>query len=277
MHPAAIRHHVLVLDLPDEPPVPLLEALRQRGHHASRCEGLDRAIALLDGEAGLPPADLLVLRPPGAGRDGLRMLQRIRTASPIAVVLIGHSCDRFGDRVAALELGADDYLAPGMPLPEMIARIRAVLRRAAGGGTRALSRADGAGAAPPIQGGWRLAVHRRALVATDGGRTLPLTGAEYELLRQLQRAGGAAVDRDTISRLVFRRPWRVEDRAVDGLVKRLRRKLAGEAIASVRGVGYALRFAEPETGSEPDAHPRVENCAPNSRPSTLELQSPVAE
>ena len=89
--------------------------------------------------------------------------------------------------------------------------------------------------------GWRFAPESRALVAAAGGRDpIRLTAAEYELIRLLAAAGGEPVDRETISRAVFRRPWRVEDRAVDGLVKRIRRKLDRDAIASVRGVGYAL-------------------------------------
>jgi DNA-binding response OmpR family regulator len=155
------------------------------------------------------------------------------------------------DRVAALELGADDHLDPRMALPELVARIQAALRRAAWSGAQAAPRPAPAAAllesaqAPPILGGWRLVAHRRAVVRASGGETVALTGAEFELLRLLSAAHGEPVDREAISRVVFRRAWRVEDRAVDGLVKRVRRKLRADAIATVRGVGYALRFAEP--------------------------------
>ena len=84
-----------------------------------------------------------------------------------------------------------------------------------------------------------------------------MTNAEYALLSILAAAGGDAVERDAISEQVFRRPWRPDDRAVDSLVKRVRRKLPPDAIQSVRSVGYALTIAL-ETGS---AH--VQICAPH--------------
>jgi DNA-binding winged helix-turn-helix (wHTH) protein len=118
---------------------------------------------------------------------------------------------------------------------------------------------------------------------------LPLTGAEFELLRLLAAAAGEPVDRETISRSVFRRPWQIEDRAVDGLVKRLRRKLQADAIASVRGVGYAIRFAEAGTAAETglfvpetttmtcSTHPQVEICVTNSTLTNPGVQSAVVD
>jgi DNA-binding response OmpR family regulator len=275
MLPNAIRQHVLVFHSPSMRRTALLDLLRQAGHHVSFCDSSDRMLELLDGTADAPSPDLIVLRAEGPARDGLRLLQRIRATSAVLVVLIGHPADGYSDRVAALELGADDYLAWGMPLAEMLARIRAVLRRSASARIATLARPLPATepSLRPIQGGWQLAPHRRALVSKTDGQSLPLTGAEFDLLRLLETAGGGAVDRDTISRTVFRRPWRVEDRAVDGLIKRLRRKLQADAIASVRGVGYALRF---EDADQP-GRASVEICVPHSASPAPELQSPVVE
>ena len=282
MHIAAMRHHVLVVDAPSPRRAWLIEALNQRGFEASACDCADSAMAGLEGAAAAPPADLLLMRQASAVRDGLHLLKRIRAASPVPVVLIGNAMETYGDRVAALELGADDYLAAAMPVQEVLARIRAVLRRATLGPARPIQRPP---AMPdddrPIQGGWRLAAHRRALIGPDGEATIALTGAEFELLRLLTIARGEPVDRETISRSVFRRPWQIEDRAVDGLVKRLRRKLQDDAIASVRGIGYALRFDEAgsfvpgDTTSASASQSSVEICVHTSTVTNSNMQSAV--
>ena len=163
------------------------------------------------------------------------------------ILTFGGKADDLAERVAALELGADDCWHHGMAKVEMLARAQAMLRRVPpvaggaepGGLPQARTRADIRGGAA-LPGGWRLLPQRRLLVAADGRLSVRLTGAEFEFLRLLVAAGGEPVDRDAISRAVFRRPWQVEDRAVDGLVKRLRRKLENDTIATVRGVGYAL-------------------------------------
>lgn len=158
--------------------------------------------------------------------DLLRSLRR-ETAMPCVVV--GTTPLPSADRVAALEAGADEVLDAAVPLPEVIARLRAILRR---GGT--------AGTAPaPAGPGWRLSPAIRQMRTPEGG-THRLTAAEFELLRLLIAASGQPVDRDAISRQAFRRPWQPEDRAVDGLVKRLRRKLGQDTIQTSRGLGYAL-------------------------------------
>jgi two-component system phosphate regulon response regulator OmpR len=217
------------------------------------------------------------------------MLRRIRAVSVVPLVLMGGPAASFGDRVAALELGADDYVGAAMPLQEVLARLRAVLRRAALASRRPPRAPDEAPDVRLIEGGWRLALNRRALVGPDGEAALPLTGAEFELLRLLAAAAGEPVDRETISRSVFRRPWQIEDRAVDGLVKRLRRKLQADAIASVRGVGYAIRFAEAGTAAETplfvpetttmtcSTHPQVEICVTNSTLTNPGVQSAVVD
>lgn len=289
MHAAAIRHHVLVLDQPSPRRSWLVDALGQRGFAASACDTLDEALLRIEGSATAPRADLILLRPQGSPDDGLRMLRRIRAVSVVPLVLMGGPAASFGDRVAALELGADDYVGAAMPLQEVLARLRAVLRRAALASRRPPRAPDEAPDVRLIEGGWRLALNRRALVGPDGEAALPLTGAEFELLRLLAAADGEPVDRETISRSVFRRPWQIEDRAVDGLVKRLRRKLQADAIASVRGVGYAIRFAEAGAAAETglfvpatttmtcNAHPQVEICVTKSTLTNPGVQSAVVD
>lgn len=156
-------------------------------------------------------------------------LRHLRLESGMPCVVVAAAPLPVSERVAALDAGADEVLDAAVPVPEAVARVRAVLRRAA----------PAAAASPPARGGWRLSPGIRQMQAPDGG-SHRLTGAEFDLLRLLVAACGQAVDRDAISRQALRRPWQPDDRAVDGLVKRLRRKLGPDAIQTSRGVGYAL-------------------------------------
>jgi len=160
----------------------------------------------------------------------LDALRDLRRESSIPCVLLARTSLAVGERVATLDAGADEILDAAMPLSEAVARVRAVLRRSG----------PAAAAAPSLaRNGWRISPGTRSVHGPDGG-SWRLTGAEFDLLRLLAAAPGRAVDRDAISREAFRRPWQPEDRAVDGLVKRLRRKLGPDSILTSRGVGYAL-------------------------------------
>ncbi|MGG5819303.1 winged helix-turn-helix domain-containing protein [Falsiroseomonas sp. HW251] len=274
MGPAATGQHVLLADPGSASRRRIEEALRERGYGVGTCDAPERVLALISGRN---PPDLLLL---GAGPapERLALLRRLRRVVALPIVLVAHGKAGEADSVPALESGADDYLAAGMPVAEMLARIGAVLRRAAG--QPRPGAASGSAAPRCIEGGWRLAASRRALVAASGEASIPLTGAEFELLRLLEQAGGEPVDRETISRLVFRRAWSATDRAVDGLVKRLRRKLQAEAIASVRGVGYALCFDEARQDGANTAEPlhsEVEICAHTPVVSSTGMQSAVVE
>jgi DNA-binding response OmpR family regulator len=173
--------------------------------------------------------------------SAVEALRQLRAASSIPCILLAGTADAADDRVAALEAGADDYLHPGMATVEAVARIRAVLRRSGPGpaaqhGVPAPEAAAPDVAAPRV---WRLVPEDRCILAPDGA-VHRLTGAEFELLRLLTAAAGEPVDREVICRQVFRHPWRPEDRSVDDLVKRLRRKTDPLAIQAVWGVCYAM-------------------------------------
>lgn len=252
----ASSSHLIVYDPPPTGLDRVSDALARRGHRISRCDSIEAVVAQF-GAAAAPP-DLLLIRQAEPAAGGLDLVVRVRRVSRVPIVVHGAPLAGSRDRVAALELGADDHLDPRMAMPEVMARIHAALRRAAWCGASGTPLAPaaavpGAAAVASILGGWRLVAHRRAVVRAACGEAVALTGAEFELLRLLTAAQGEPVDREAISRVVFRRPWRVEDRAVDGLVKRVRRKLRTDAIATVRGVGYALRFAEPFAEARPAA------------------------
>jgi DNA-binding response OmpR family regulator len=196
----------------------------------------------------LERADLVLLRLPGPARDRLDFIQDLRSHCDLPCVVVSDQGETPAERIAALELGVDEYLLFTMSQPEMIARIHAVLRRAG----RVRRREVPAAASQPaaglqgtfaLAGGWHFATQRRALVCNEPPGVIRLTSAEFELLRLLAASGGSPIDRDAISRAVFRRPWQVGDRAVDSLVKRVRQKGPPDLIATVRGCGYALLFA----------------------------------
>jgi DNA-binding response OmpR family regulator len=157
-------------------------------------------------------------------------LRELRRASSMPCALVAATPLPAGDRVAALEAGADEILDPATPFPEAVARVRSMLRRSGGPADAVPCRA---------RGGWSLLAGVRLVRGPDGD-SHRLTAAEFDLLRLLAAAPGRAVGRDAISLEAFRRPWRPDDRAVDGLVKRLRRKLGPDSILTSRGLGYAL-------------------------------------
>jgi DNA-binding response OmpR family regulator len=233
--------------------LPLTSALSRRGF---RIISVDNAAAL-DGRQMFDDAasnvDLLLARLSGTIRQRLDLVRRLRSHCDLPIVVCSERGETAAERIAALELGADEYLLFTMSQPEMVARVQSVLRRASRGsaGGRSPSPLSSLVAAPQVApvmlpGGWQLAPQRRALTSSDAKRSIRLTSAEYDLLRLLAAANGNPIDRDAISLAVFRRPWRVGDRAVDSLVKRLRQKCLTDAIATVRGCGYALLIEQRE-------------------------------
>lgn len=224
----------------------LSAALSRRGFRIVTVERADLMDGRQLGQHAVNRADLLLLRLPGSARDRLEFIRHLRSRCNLPCVIVSDRGETAAERIAALELGADDYLLYTTSQPEMVARIQSVLRRAGRGpsaeSVTSLSTPVPMAPAPSVAlvGGWQLAAQRRALVSADSQKTVRLTGAEYDLLRVLAAANGNPIDRDSISLAVFRRPWRVGDRAVDSLVKRLRQKCPADAIATVRGRGYAL-------------------------------------
>jgi DNA-binding response OmpR family regulator len=180
------------------------------------------------------PPGLVILHRRLQSDADLNLLRRLRGATSVPIILRAMDGDDEVDRVMALEIGADDYAASGISQREILARVRTVLRRA------------GAVAGPMREtpAGWRLCTKQRELFAPDGSPR-HLTSAEFELMQSLLRHQGMPVHRDALSLQVLRRQHYPEDRALDNLVLRLRRKIgdggaSARLIKSVRGVGYVF-------------------------------------
>jgi DNA-binding response OmpR family regulator len=171
--------------------------------------------------------------------DGLDVLRHIRQSSAVPVLMLTARGEE-ADRVIGLEVGADDYLTKPFSMRELIARVRALLRRIER--VQQILAADRDGAGLPIVYG-PLRLDPAAYQAALDGNPLDLTRTEFELLRLLLRNPGRAFSRSYLLDTVWGEEYVAGDRSVDNAILRLRRKLGdlGEAIETVWGVGYRLR------------------------------------
>jgi two-component system copper resistance phosphate regulon response regulator CusR len=182
--------------------------------------------------------DLVVLDLMLPDRSGLEILQTLRKRHIQAPVLILTARDGIEDRVLGLDLGADDYLVKPFALPELLARIRALLRRGRPSDILRLKAAD-------------LDVDLMTRRATRGGRLLDLTAREFDLLEYLLRHQGHVVSREMLAHDVWKEPRRATpiDNVIDVQMARLRKKVDAEGqprlIHTVRGVGFVLRESDP--------------------------------
>jgi two-component system OmpR family response regulator len=172
------------------------------------------------------------------GEDGLALLRFIREGGRTPVVMLTAMGEET-DRIVGLELGADDYVPKPFNPRELLARIRAVLRRA-----EAALAPEEAAAVTYRFAGWTLETQRRRLVS-PAGVEVPLTGGEFELLACLADRPGRVLTRETLMDLLHGRSAGPFDRAIDVAVSRVRRKLEDDAknptlIKTVRGGGYVL-------------------------------------
>jgi DNA-binding response OmpR family regulator len=213
---------------------PLAEALEREGFSARVAGTVAEALRM----AGAKEPDLVLLDiglPDGSGLDVCRELRK-RGDVPV-IMLTARGAE--ADRVAGLELGADDYVVKPFSAREVTARVRAVLRRAGPGG-------GASGEAIEI-GDLRLDPDRRA--ATLDGSELELSRKEYELLRTLMEQAGRVISRQALIEEVWDMNWFGSTKTLDVHVSGLRKKLGDDAseptyIHTVRGVGF--RFSAPE-------------------------------
>jgi two-component system response regulator CpxR len=216
----------------------LSEYLQREGFVVSVAHDADSALAQLHSPAQRP--DLLILDVMMPGRDGLETLREVRLQYRLPVIMLSARGEAL-DRVIGLELGADDYLAKPCLPRELLARVRAQLRRQAPavGGTLQV-------------GALRLQPGERRAYVDD--TEMSLTGAEFLLLLGLAQRVGELVDKAALTRIALGRELERFDRSVDVHVSRLRHKLAEASagtsasaprIESVRGAGYVLIAGTP--------------------------------
>ena len=200
------------------------------------------ATGVVDGEELMQamadrPIDLILLDIMLPGASGLELCQSIRERSRVPIIMVS-ARGQESDRVAGLDLGADDYIAKPFGRPELLARVRAVLRRV------------GEPHVPldiPVPerfdfANWRYHARRRELIAPTGAE-VELTSAEHELLLTLLRHPHRTISRERLLEMSRIRIGHSSDRSIDVLVSRLRRKLgdgrrAQPIIRTIRGVGY---------------------------------------
>jgi len=227
---------ILIIDDDRELGEMLAEFLAPDHLDVSAClSGEDGLQALRDGEY-----DLLILDIMLPGMNGLDVLKEVRKGSDIPVIMLTARGEDV-DRILGLEFGADDYLSKPFNPRELLARIKAIMRRA---------RRDGRQARSIVLGGLELDVRSRRVEA--GGQVMRLTGTEFELLRCLAESPGEVVPKEQLTREVLGRRHMPYDRSIDTHVSNVRRKLAdagvdNPSIQSQRGVGYLLLVDEKGT------------------------------
>ena len=229
------KKRVLVIE--DERPIaePLADALRREGFDVqlagTAADGLEAF------SARAPDIVLLdVMLPDGDGRDVLR---QIRQASRVPVLMVSARGEEV-DRVLGLELGADDYVTKPFSAAELVARMRAVLRRSS---TELVDDAGGL-----LESG-DVAMNLDTRTVTRGGQPVDLTVKEFELLRVLLGSAGRLVKRDDLVSEVWDPNWFGSTKTLDVHVSSLRKKLGDDPAApryvhTVRGVGFRFSSAD---------------------------------
>jgi two-component system OmpR family response regulator len=201
----------------------VVTALEQAGY------AVDRAF---DGEDGgylgeTEPYDAVVLDLGLPMVDGVSVLQQWRRAGKTMPVLILTARDRWSDKVAAFDAGADDYVVKPFHVEELLARLRALLRRAAGHATSEI-------ACGPVR------VDTRASRVLVDGQPVKLTSHEYRLLAYLMHHQGRVVSRGELVEHLYDQDFDRDSNTIEVFVGRLRKKLGVDVIQTIRGLGYVL-------------------------------------
>ena len=234
LQPLVLRMRVLVVE--DEVKVAnaLKEGLEDERYEAVVAHTGEDAFFRINTEQ----FDVILLDVMLPGRDGLQILTSIRKGGVTTPVLLLTARDTVEDKVAGLNSGADDYLIKPFAFEELLARVRALLRRGRAPDSLRLAVGD-------------LDIDLVTRKVTRGGRTIELTLREFELLEYLLRHQGQVVLRDTLAREVWKETTRGTplNNVIDVHIARLRRKIdldpSAKLIHTIRGLGFMLREGEP--------------------------------
>jgi DNA-binding response OmpR family regulator len=218
-----------VLVVEDEPRMRglLVQALEDEGHRVRSVEDGLAGLMLLRSE----PIDAAAVDVSLPGMSGVELCRHVRREGLTVGIVLVTARDGLEDRILGLDSGADDYLVKPFALEELVARVRALVRRSATAGGR-IELAD-------------LVLDPTTVRAAVSGRTMPLSVKEFGLLRVLLTRAGDAVDRRTLLGEVWGDPDRFEPAIVDQYVSYVRKKLGASGtlvhIETIRGVGYRLQ------------------------------------
>ena len=232
--PASPAPRVLVVE--DEPKVAraIREGLEGEGYRVVTAPTGEEGFFLASSE----PFDLLILDRMLPGREGIEVLRALRQKGLLCPVLVLTARDAVEDRVEGLDSGADDYMVKPFAFTELLARVRALVRRGRGDQVLRLVIAD-------------LTLDVVARRVERSGEEVVLTQREYELLEYLVRHRGTIVSREMLARDVWKEPERGTplDNVIDVHITRLRRKVdqgrGVRLIHTIRGVGFLVREGEP--------------------------------
>jgi two-component system, OmpR family, response regulator len=171
--------------------------------------------------------DIVLLDLGLSGKDGLAVLRLSRSRGAVAPVLVITARDAIDDRILGLDAGADDYIVKPFDMGELLARMRAVVRRKAG-------------SPHPILSNGRIDLDPATHEVSFDGAPVRLTAREFALLRALLLRPGAILSRGELEDRIYGWGEEVESNAVEFLIHSLRRKLGADAIRNVRGVGWLV-------------------------------------
>ena len=232
----AEAHHIIVVD--DEPEIceMLADYLGHAGFKVSTAEDGAALRRLLEDQA----ADLVILDINMPGEDGLSLARYLRANTRIGIVMLT-AAGEVVDRIVGLEMGADDYLPKPVDMRELLARVRAVLRR-----MEAVPEKAGGAEAPGTRkiqfGACQLDLDAHKLYDA-AGEEVPITSMEFDLLKAFAEHPNRVLSRDQLLDLAHNRDWEPFDRSIDIRIARLRRKVETDpskpqVIKTVRGAGY---------------------------------------
>ena len=196
-------------------------------------EGAGYAVDLAtDGEEGLylgsnEQYDAIILDLGLPEIDGLTVLDRWRKEGKVTPVLVLTARDSWSDKVAGLDAGADDYVAKPFQTEELIARLRALIRRASGNASAELTAGD-------------IRLDTRSGKVTRGGEPVKLTAQEYKLLSYLLHHKGKVVSRTELIEHIYDQDFDHDSNTIEVFVTRIRKKLGADVITTIRGLGYSL-------------------------------------
>jgi two-component system OmpR family response regulator len=196
-----------------------------------------------DGEEGLflgetEPYDAVVLDLGLPKIDGVTVLERWRAAGHDMPVLILTARDRWSEKVSGFDAGADDYLTKPFHIEELLARMRALVRRAAGHASAALECGD-------------LRVDTRAARASVDGQPIKLTSHEYKVLAYLMHHQGRVVPRTELVEHIYDQDFDRDSNTIEVFIGRLRKKIGSDRILTERGLGYRLIDPATDSASSP--------------------------